>query len=98
MDKNDSAADRIYQPASVECYCGYKADERPVAFTCQGQRWEIAEILDRWYEGGLRADRPVVDYFKVKTGEGRIFILRYAAQFDAWSARPMDLRTMEDTS
>jgi hypothetical protein len=87
MAENDFDIDRIYQPSAVECYSGYKACERPVAFTRQGRRMEISEILDRWYEGGLTADKPVVHYFKVKTGEGRVFILRYAAQSDAWAVR-----------
>ena len=90
MAENDSGEDRTYQPAAVECYSGYKANERPLAFACQGQRREISEILDRWYEGGLSADKPVVNYFKVKTGAGQIFILRYTAESDAWSVRPMD--------
>lgn len=49
MAEKDSGADRIYQPAAVECYSGYKACDRPVAFTCQGRRRERSEILDRWY-------------------------------------------------
>lgn len=75
------------EPVQVECYSGHKASERPVAFTWQGGRREVAEILDRWYEGGIEPDRPVVDYFKVKTYDGGVFILRYAAHSDIWSIR-----------
>jgi hypothetical protein len=98
MAESHSDAGRIYQPAAVECYSGYKANERPVAFSCQDRRWEIADIIDRWYEGGVSADRPVVNYFKVRTGEGLIFILRYAGQSDSWSVRGMDSLTMEEKS
>lgn len=70
---------------AVECYSGYKANERPMAFSFQGRRREIAEILDRWYEGDLQAGRPQVNYFKVKTVEGAVFLLRYVSLFDAWS-------------
>lgn len=70
---------------TVECYSGYKANERPVAFTFQKRRWEVAEILDRWYEGGLEPGQPQVDYFKVRTDEGSVFLLRYVSLFDAWS-------------
>ena len=69
----------------VECYSGYKANERPVAFTYQGRRREVKEIIDRWYEGGLEPGRPPIDYFKVKTTDGQVFILRYLSLFDAWS-------------
>ena len=54
----------------VECYSGYRADERPVAFTYKGRRWEVAEILDRWYEGSRDPKAPGLDYFKVKTRQG----------------------------
>ncbi|MEW6266778.1 MAG: hypothetical protein AB1641_27200 [Thermodesulfobacteriota bacterium] len=69
----------------VETYSGYKADERPTAFVLGGRRHVVVEVLDRWYQGGLSAQDQKMDYFKVKTGEGLEFILRYNALFDAWS-------------
>lgn len=86
-DKIESSADVHYEQVRVECYSGYKANERPIAFAYQGRRLEIAEILDRWYEGGLDASQPKIDYFKVKTSEGQVFLLRYLSLFDAWSVR-----------
>ena len=74
-----------YEKIPVECYGGYKADERPMAFTFQERRWEVAEIVDRWYEGGLQPGRPQVNHFKVRTVEGNVFLLRYLSLFDAWS-------------
>ena len=76
-----------YERIEVECYSGYRANERPVAFTFQAHRWEVEEVLDRWYEGTLRAGHPALDYFKVRTAEGRVFLLRYNSLFDAWSIR-----------
>ncbi|OPY81081.1 MAG: hypothetical protein A4E65_01250 [Syntrophorhabdus sp. PtaU1.Bin153] len=70
---------------SVECYSGYKANERPVAFTFHGRRWKVAEIIDRWYEGGVEPGRPEANYFKVRTYEGKLFLLRYLSLFDSWS-------------
>lgn len=77
---NDSS-----QHIQVECYCGYKANERPVAFIFQDHRWEISDILDRWYEGGVNPEQPVVDYFKVKTSDGSVFILRYETETEEWT-------------
>jgi len=74
-----------YERIQVECYSGYKTDERPMVFIYQGHRWEIQKIIDRWYEGDIDATRPEVNYFKVITTEGRIFILRYLSLFDSWS-------------
>ena len=76
-----------YETIQVECYSGYRINERPVAFTFQGRRWDIQEIVDRWYEGGLDATRPVINYFKVKTDTNRVFLLRYLSLFDSWSIR-----------
>jgi len=76
-----------YDVIQVECHSGYKTNERPVAFMYQGERREIQEIVDRWYEGGLDPGRPVIDYFKVKTTDGKIYLLRYLSAFDTWSIR-----------
>jgi hypothetical protein len=74
-----------YEKIPVECYSGYRANERPMAFTFQERRWEVAEIVDRWYEGGLEPGRAHVNHFKVRTVEGNVFLLRYLSLFDAWS-------------
>ena len=74
-----------FQIIQVECVSGYKAEERPVAFTHAGVRREIMEIVDRWYEGGLDPARPVVNYFKVRTADDREFLLRYVSLFDVWT-------------
>jgi len=66
-----------YKKIQVDCYSGYKADERPVAFTYQGERWEIQEIVDCWYEGGLDSSKPVIDYFKVRAIDCNIYFLRF---------------------
>jgi len=76
-----------YEPIQVECYSGYKANERPIVFTSQGCRQEVSEILDRWYEGSIDTSRPQIDYFKVRTSDGQVFLLRYLSLFDAWSVR-----------
>jgi len=68
----------------VECYSGHRANERPLAFTLRDRRFEIEEIVDRWYEGGLDPGRPELQYFKVRTTEGQLFLLCYNAHFDAW--------------
>lgn len=85
MNSSAAITDKEFVPAQVECYSGYKISERPVAFTFHGRRMEISEILDRWYEGGIDHQAPVIDYFKVKTADGSVFILRYEKEADEWS-------------
>ena len=75
----------ILERVDVECYDGYTGHERPTAFTFEGRRWEVAQIIDRWYEGSREGGGPSLNYFKVRTREGRAFLLRYNALFDAWA-------------
>jgi len=56
-------------PIHVTAYSGYKANERPRDFTVDEDLYEIAEVEDRWYE-------PEAMYFRVRTTEGKRFILR----------------------
>ena len=77
----------LWDQITAECYSGHKANERPVSFTFQGRHWEVAEIVDRWYEGGIEPGRPEVNYFKVRTTEGNVFLLRYLTVLDAWSIK-----------
>ena len=65
-----------FEVIKVECYSGYKVNERPVAFTYKGKRWEVDDIIDRWYEEKIESGQPTMDYFKVRTTEGKEFLLR----------------------
>ena len=87
MNNNDTCNDMEYEHLQVECYSGYKVNERPVAFTFQGYRREVSEIIDRWYEGGVKPDDPLINYFKVKTNDGNVFILQHVVNTDTWSIR-----------
>lgn len=63
----------------VECYSGYKADERPLRFYLGDRRYEVQEVLDQWYA-------PSATYFRVKANDGGEYILRHNLQEneDAW--------------
>jgi len=63
----------------------YREAEEPYGFDWRERRFEIACILDRWYEGHPDARRMPLRYFKVKTSEGEEYILRYHELFRAWS-------------
>lgn len=65
----------------VECYAGYKADERPLRFTmgaATGRTYEVKEILDQWYGMGYRC-------FKVCADDDNLYVLRHQAENDVWS-------------
>src|SRR5262245_53807062 len=65
-------------PIHVTAYSGYKSNERPREFTVDKDLYEIAEVEDRWYE-------PDAMYFRVRTTEGKRFILRYTESEDEWT-------------
>ncbi|HHT9115614.1 MAG: hypothetical protein HY607_08465 [Planctomycetes bacterium] len=66
----------------VNTYSGYKADERPLAFTFEGKRHKINEIISQTYEDisgkGLRKR------YTIKTDEGLAFKLFYDEKQDRW--------------
>ncbi len=65
----------------VECYAGYKADERPLRFTPQtrdARTYEVQEVLDRWYGVGYTC-------FRVRADDGNTYILRHQEREDTWS-------------
>jgi hypothetical protein len=65
-------------PIHVEAYSGYKANERPHQFMLADEIYEIAAVLDQWYE-------PSATYFKVQSTEGKVYLLRYDEQEDDWT-------------
>jgi hypothetical protein len=58
----DFSADANYNRSRLRA----TAAIRPMAFTYQGQRFEISEIMDRWYEGGFK---PCVAFFQYCANE-----------------------------
>ena len=71
------ARSQLPKTVQVTAYSGYKANERPLSFALDGERFEVREIIDRWY--GVEND-----YFKVIAGDGRVYILRWHRLLDVW--------------
>jgi len=61
----------------VECYAGYRADERPLAFWLDERRVAVREVVDRWF-GEDHA------YFKVTGDDGLRYLLRRDDGHDRW--------------
>jgi hypothetical protein len=62
----------------VECYAGYKADERPVRVLLDRQTVEIAVVEDRWYSPGST-------YFRIQLRNGERYVLRRQEAQDVWT-------------
>jgi len=65
-------------PVYVDAYSGYKGKERPRQFTLDEVMYQIAAVLDQWYE-------PSATYFKVQSTERKIYLLRYDEEADDWT-------------
>ncbi len=61
----------------VEAYSGYKGEEPPRVFTHEGIRRQILQIIARWYT-------EQHSYFRVRTDEGDVYVLRYDLENVAW--------------
>jgi hypothetical protein len=68
----------------------YREAQEPSSFEWRQRRFEIAHILDRWYEGYLDPTRMPLRYFKVESRDGGHYILRYHELFQAWSLQAPD--------
>jgi hypothetical protein len=62
----------------VSCYSGHTYAERPKSFTWQGTEYEVAGIEKTWQEPGRR-------YFRVITGDNKLFNLCYNETQQRWS-------------
>ncbi len=62
----------------VECYAGYKAEQRPLRFYLRERPYEVEEVLDQWYG-------PEDTYFRVRAQDGNTYILRHSRAWDAWT-------------
>jgi len=62
----------------VDCYSGYKADERPLRLHLADRTIQIVAIEDRWYS-------PGATYFRVLVDGGDRYVLRHEEAQDVWS-------------
>ncbi len=62
----------------VECYAGYRGDQRPLRFTLGERTYEILEVEDQWYS-------PGAGFFRVRAEDGSVYILRHDEIQDQWT-------------
>lgn len=62
----------------VECYSGYKADERPTRIVFETRTLEVTEVEDRWHS-------PGATYFRVLVESGERYVLRRDDAQDVWT-------------
>jgi hypothetical protein len=74
----------------VECYAGYRNDERPLRFYLNRRCFEVKEILDQWVGPDYR-------YFKLRADDEGIYILRQSDRQDSWQLTLFDSGKREET-
>lgn len=62
----------------VECYAGYKADERPVRFCAGENTYAVESVDDKWYS-------PDATFFRVTANDGNVYVLRHDHANDRWT-------------
>jgi hypothetical protein len=66
------------QLVHVECYSGYKGDERPVRLHLGELTMDVTAVEDRWYS-------PGATYFRVLVSDGDRYVLRHEEAQDVWT-------------
>jgi hypothetical protein len=62
----------------VECYAGFKGDERPTRLFVGGEMTVVDAVEDRWYSPGYT-------YFRVLMATGERYVLRHDVAQDLWT-------------
>lgn len=61
----------------VECYSGYRADEKPVNFIFDERKLKVEKIIEQWRS-------PDYNYFKIKADDGKGYILKNSITRGSW--------------
>lgn len=69
----------------VECYAGYRGQERPLRLLLGRRQVAVVEIVDRWLDPDHR-------YFKLRGDDGGLYIIRYDMHHDRWELTMFDGR------
>ena len=62
----------------VECYAGYKADQRPIKFWLGEALHFVESIDDQWFG-------PSASYFRVHADDGNTYVLGHNENADEWT-------------
>ena len=62
----------------VDCYAGYRGDQRPLRFVLGESTLQVVDVEDQWYS-------PDAIYFRVLAGDGNTYVLRHDEQTHTWT-------------
>jgi hypothetical protein len=61
----------------VECYAGYRGEQRPLRFRLGERMFEVKSVEDQWYGPSSR-------FFRVRADDDNVYILRHEEEQDIW--------------
>ena len=67
----------------VECYAGHRGEQTPLRFYLGDNEIEVAELLDSWLAPDHR-------YFKVRSDDDAVYILRHDTEQQCWELTMFD--------
>ena len=73
-----ASLDKKTPTIEVECYSGYKADEKPISFILNGKKYMVEKIIDQWRS-------PEFEYFKVQADDDVAYLLRNDERNGEWT-------------
>jgi len=62
---------------TVECYAGYRGEQTPRRFQLDDRTFDVDDVVDQWLAPDHR-------YFKVRTTDGDVCIIRHDVEQGAW--------------
>jgi hypothetical protein len=62
---------------TVECYAGYRGEQTPRRFQLDDRTFDVDDVIDQWLAPDHR-------YFKVRTTDGDVCIIRHDVEQQAW--------------
>ena len=76
----------------IQVECGAeRASHGPLRFVLGEQTIEVDDLLDRWYGDDA-------DYFRVRGGDGHLYVLKYLREDDRWELSSFTRRGSRGTS
>ena len=58
-------------------YSGYRLNERPLSFVLDEHELQVETVIDRWHGEDY-------DYFRVLADDGRVYLIKWHRNNDAW--------------
>lgn len=73
-----------FSHARVKTVDSHISPGQPVWFEIDGNGHEIEEVLDHWSEAYRDPSFFPDEYYKVRSGDAKVYLLRYSHLFKSW--------------